>query len=249
MELISHALCTLLLSNDESTFKQLLAAVLYPDAVRAYTGARQYSHFEQGSINSHDVSWWVMPNSMMATKEEVQRSIQENAHLAEYQKSVLGEPTKINEFINHNKDLPKIMYNGIILHLKQDIIFDEFIRGKIDCSKKYDDEFIFRGKQLNGIEVRKLIAEIDQQFYYYLAKRVYGRFEIVCTLSWIMGEVKPILYNEYPKSLADETCKYLLVDTDVNRKIANKDWTNLDDGPLEEKDFSTLFTAVEKLLN
>lgn len=41
---IQHAMC--LASHSRNPGSRLTAATLYPDAIRAYSGPRQYSHFE-----------------------------------------------------------------------------------------------------------------------------------------------------------------------------------------------------------
>lgn len=43
---IQHAMC--LASHSRNPGSRLTAATLYPDAIRAYSGPRQYSHFEVG---------------------------------------------------------------------------------------------------------------------------------------------------------------------------------------------------------
>jgi hypothetical protein len=66
----------------------------------------------------------------------------QNKHLAEdIQPCALGEKTHIEVFEEHNKHLSPAYFAGVKKHLTQDVIFDEFIREQIDCSKKLDDEF------------------------------------------------------------------------------------------------------------
>ena len=42
--------------------------------------------------------------------------------------------------------MPFRYFYGVKKHLTQDHIFDEFIREKIDCSRMYEDKFVFEGK-------------------------------------------------------------------------------------------------------
>lgn len=120
-----------------------LGYVLLPDAVRAYSGPRPYSHFERSS-DGKDVSYWAFPTDVKGyTKEFIQADIKEYAHLAEIKPCAIGEDTDINAFYARNKHLPETMFTGIEMHLKQDIVFDKFIRDEIDCSNKYSDVFFF----------------------------------------------------------------------------------------------------------
>lgn len=246
---IQHVLSAVLTeNNDKNYLDSHIAAVVYPDAIRAYSGPRQYSHFEHGSAGSDDTSWWVMPDNMKAPKEEVQASLKEGSHMAEYIPCVLGEETDINVFREHNKHLPKEMYEGVETHLKQDIVFDDFVREKIDCSRKYEDKFVFDGKEMDGKEVRGLIAQMEQQGIYCLSKMIYERTGELCNQEWLEKNVKPILDREYPPDLADKTFSYMSIDPEINRYITEKDWSHTNDGPLKEEEYDKLYTDVENYI-
>lgn len=161
---IQHAMCLAL--HNEKADSKLVAATLYPDAIRAYSGPRQYSHFEKSE--SGNFSYYMeFPNDMHAGKEAVQEKVagcKEDISLV--RPCAIGEETDIAAFYAHNDHLEGTMKHGIDYHLHQDMVFDDFIRKEIDCSNKYDDKFVFHGQEMNGKDVRRLIGNIEQQGIY-----------------------------------------------------------------------------------
>lgn len=230
---MQHILCTILASKGDNTYLDKHAsAVVFPDAIRKYTGPREYTHFESGM--NGDVSYWKFPTDMKhLTPESVQNSLSTNGHLATKKgPCVLGEDTHIETFEQTNRHLPPDMYDSILLHLHQDTAFDAFIREEIDCSKKYQDTFSYQDKTMNGKEVRTLIADMEQQGIYALAHQIYQTTGIVCDQKWFEKEIKPRLERDYPADLAESTYQYMKIREPEQTWIKNKDWSHLNEGPI-----------------
>ena len=128
---LQHSLCYLLIKNgDINTFKRGIAYCLIPDGIRAYIGARQYSHFEINP-NQTDVSWYKFPTNLKELTKE--KANEQEKHIADIQlKSCLGETSQVAKFVETNQHLPSDYYEGVLVHLIQDYIFDEWIRNNID---------------------------------------------------------------------------------------------------------------------
>lgn len=124
---MQHVLCGALLSEDDVSFKEQIGSLVLSDAIRAYSGPRQYSHFEKSADGTY-VSWWKFPDDMKGlTKDSVQMSLKNDSHLVQdIQLCVLGETTDIQFFYEHNQHLPENMFKGIEMHLRQDIVYDEY---------------------------------------------------------------------------------------------------------------------------
>lgn len=246
---IQHVLSLVLkCNNDKEYLNTYLAATVYPDAIRAYSGPRPYSHFERSSIVPGDVSYWEIPSYMKLSKEDIQESLKISSHLAEYKPSVLGEKTDINAFRYFNQHLPENMYKGIEIHLKQDIVFDDFIRKVIDCSDMYNDSFAFNGQTMNGQDVRKLIAQIEQYGIYSLVHKIYELTGTLCNQEWLKENVKPILDRDYSQDLSDKTFSYMNIDSEIDAYITAKDWSHINDGPLDAAEYDTLYDDVTAYL-
>ena len=233
---------------DNSTY---MAALIFPDAIRKYSGARQYSHFEKGSDGVDDSSYWEMPTDMKGVSaESIKNNLKVFAHMSEsVRPAAIGEDTDIEAFYAHNTHLPEDMHHGVEDHLKQDIGFDAFIRKHIDCSGKYDDTYYFDGKKMDGKEVRSLIGQIEQHGMYVLAHEIYERYGEVTNQAWFESNVKPILDKEYPQDLSETTFSYMKIDPKVNELITNKDWSKLDDGPLPQEAYMELYKDVISSMN
>ena len=248
---IQHAMCSALYyRNDKSEeFTERLGYVLLPDAVRAYSGPRPYSHFERSS-DGKDVSYWAFPTDVKGyTKEFIQADIKEYAHLAEIKPCAIGEDTDINAFYARNKHLPETMFTGIEMHLKQDIVFDKFIRDEIDCSNKYSDVFIFHGEEMDGKTVRSLIGDIEQYGIYVLAHKINNETGMKITNEWINETVAPVLYRDYPEDLADKTLGFMHIRDDINAYIKNDDCTHMEEGPVPRTDYEQLYNDVMAYMN
>jgi hypothetical protein len=106
MQTIEHVMCLLLAcGGDMKFFDEHLAAFLLPDAIRMYSKAREYSHFEK-SADGTDSSYMRFPADMKhLSAETVQQSLTENSHLVEHPKCVVGEETDISMFLPYNQSL------------------------------------------------------------------------------------------------------------------------------------------------
>ena len=247
---IQHVLSARLqnVNYKDSTY---MASLVFPDAIRKYSGARQYSHFEKGSDGIDDTSYWSFPTDMKGvSKMSIANNLETFAHMSNsVRPAAIGEDTDINAFYEHNTHLPEAMHHGIEDHLKQDIAFDKFIREKIDCSGKYDDVYKFNGKEMNGKDVRSLIGQIEQHGVYVLAHEIYDKCGEVANQQWFEDKIKPMLYEEYPADLAETTFSYMKIDPEINELITNKDWSKLNDGPIPYDDYLDLYKDVITYMN
>ena len=225
MQTIEHVMCLLLAcGGDMKFFDEHLAAFLLPDAIRMYSKAREYSHFEK-SPDGRDSSHMRFPADMKhLSAETVQQSLAEDSHLVEHPKCVVGEETDISMFLPYNNHLPDNMKTGILLHLVQDIEFDGWIRSIIDCKDRYEDKFVFAGRVYDGAECRHIISEIETHLAYALAKKVYETLGIVCNQDWFDEHVYPVLMRDYPEELANNTYKYMLIPQLIDKFITDQDW-------------------------
>ena len=241
---LQHSLCYLLTKNgDIEKFKQGIAYCLLPDGIRAYIGARPYSHFEENPTQT-DVSWYRFPNDLKnLTKEKA--NIQDR-HLADIQmKSCLGETSQVSKFVETNQHLSNDYYEGVLIHLIQDYIFDEWIRETIDCSNKYEPNavFGFQGNQYNSLEIRQVIGDLEQYGFYLLAYICFEKYGIVANQEWFDKNVFEVLKDIYPLDLANSTYKYMKIPDSINEKITNKDWSGLK-FPKYNAEYSELYGNV-----
>lgn len=254
---IQHVMSMVLATNNDKEYvDKHIASVVFPDAIRAYSGPRGLSHFEKGTDGSS--SYWKFPTGMKTvTKESVDLSLALDSYLAAAPKAFIGEESDIEAFRKHNRHLPKEMYEGCEAHLKQDIIFDNFIREKIDCKEKYKDRFfIISGKgereEIDGKTLRNIIANIEQQGVYILAYEIYERTGTLINQQWFDEVVYPALKRDYPEDLAEKTYSYMKIHPMINELITNKDWSKLDKivvGNIRYKDFKKLYNDATNYLH
>ena len=242
---MQHVLCGALAALDDVSFQKQIGALVFPDAIRAYSGPRQYSHFEK-SFDDSDVSWWRLPSDMKSvTKESVQESIQNDGHLVRnIPACVIGEDTDINAFYDHNGHLPENMFRGVEMHLRQDMVFDKFVRDQFDCTDRYADKFSFNGVSCDGKELRGLIARMEQEGIYHLAHRLYEEKGITANQEWFCNVVEPALRDVYPDDLADKTFGFMKLDKRYDTYITNHDWSHLDEGLVSYEDYGTMYDEV-----
>ena len=125
-------------------------------------------------------------------------------------------------------------------------MFDNFIRTEIDCSKKYDDIFVFNNKTMNGKELRTLIADIEQQGIYIMAYRLYKKWDMTVNQAWFERNIRPILEEEYCSDLADKTFSYMKIREDVDELISRHDWSKLNSGALPLSKYDKLYDDVQQ---
>ena len=238
---LQHSLVTLFATKDQNIeeFEKELPYVLLPDAIRRYSGPRQYSHFEQGQ-NGEGHSWMEFPLDIKGMTEE---SIQKGPRylLPDIKPCALGERTSVPVFEEHNGFLPNDYFAGVKKHLIQDIIFDKFIRKTIDCSQKLNHEFTFRGEQYDDKGVRKLITDIEEHGMYVLAYMLNQSCGITANQEWFDEHVKKVLDREYPREIADSTYKYMKIPEKMNDWITNGDWSHLNEGPIPMEEYFALY--------
>ena len=197
-----------------------------------------------------------------------------------YRQCVLGEDTDVEKFKEINKDLPKDSFLGLLKHLTQDKIFDEWVRHRagFDCSGKYDSmyspeettpknigKYIFRkpiktpdGKIeldskediLDGNEFRTMVADIEQHGVYVLAAMLNKYYGITTNQKWFDEHVKPSLERVYSQDLADGTYGYMKIRPDLDEKITNHDWSDIekDNGPIALDSFVELYREVTEAM-
>lgn len=247
---MQHVLCGALHYDDVNKFQERIGALVFPDAVRAYARPRQYSHFEQAKDGT-DVSWWKFPDDMKhCTKDSVSQSMTDGSHLVEgIQPCVLGESTDIQAFYKHNQHLSPNMFEGVEMHLRQDIVFDDFVREQIDCTGKYDDTFVMDGVEYDGKGVRSLIGEMEQHGLYVLAHDLYEQKGITANQQWFEDVVKPALEKEYSDELAGKTFSFMKMDEKYDAYITNHDWSHLNEGVVSYDDYKDLYQRVESVMS
>ena len=244
---LQHALTTYLdlrTSNSQNIkFEEELPYVLLPDAIRMYTGPRQYSHFEM-TEDEKDVSWMSYPKGMPKnlSKELIE---QQPRYLSDkIRPSCMGETTNIQAFEEHNQHLNVLQYSGIKRHLIQDSEFDIFIRSFIDDSQKYDDNFKFNGEALDGKEVRALIAKIEQEGLYVLSKKIYEQYGITTNQEWFDNNVKNILKDTYHQEMFENTYRYMQIDEHINKLITNHNWSQMNNLIIPEEEWLKCYENI-----
>lgn len=225
---LQHAMLTMLFCEkiDSNETKEMVAYAVLPDAIRCYTGPREYSHFEANEDHS-DVSFMKYPKDIKSiTKESIQESLAESGHLCPRRPCIIGEDTDMEVFKQHNSHLPFRLWCGIAMHLCQDITFDNFIRDTFDTTQRYDDKFYRNGKELDGKQFRNNFTEWEQFGVYALAQAFYEQYGITTNNDWIQNSLKPIFDEYYPQDMADKTVAYMNIRDDINTWITNHDFSH-----------------------
>lgn len=242
MLILQHVLCTMKEIVHPST--RLIAATMYPDAVRAYTGHREYSHFEK-SANGDFSYYMAYPNDLHTDGATIKAAIDATKQdISLVCACAVGEKTDMQAFLLNNKDLDVELKRGIAYHLLQDMAFDDFIRDVIDCSGKYNDTFSFQGKIMNGAEVRALINQISQHGMYVLARDLYERKGLVINQTWLQNHLRPIMEKEFSADLMTKTYKYMVIEPRIEELISARDWSELDKGPVSLQAYEDLYADV-----
>lgn len=232
MLLMQNILCDVYSFEKESD-RVNVAALVYPDAVRAYGIQREVTHFEQNSQG--EPSYWSYPTDMIMYSDSYMISNHMDVFgklVDNYVDCAVGESTVLGAFYEHNQHLPKMMYDAIERHLKQDIIFDDWLRKYIDCYVKYLDDYnvSIRGSisTVNGEEVRKIINEIEQQGIYVLAYEIFKKTGVVTNKKWFDENVYPVLRKEYTEGLCNHTYSQMIMNDRIDDLITKKDWSRID---------------------
>lgn len=241
---IQHILCGV--ASKDRIDREYIGACIYPDAIRAYTGRREYSHFEAAS-EGNSIAGFAFPDDMKADRETVQKQLNETGHMDidHIRTAAIGEETVMDAYEYENKHLKPEMFYAIRDHLCEDRLFDSFIRNEIDCSGKYEDQYIFDGQELNGKDARALIGKIEQYGIYILAEKIYDTKGITTDESWLKETVKPALDEVYNPELSDKTFSFMKLDPQIQEWITNHDFSHTEEGPIPKSHYEQLFAEVE----
>lgn len=240
---LQHTLVSLLAMNgNEEQLKKEIPYILLPDAIRRYMGPRQYSHFEMAHDGS-DVSWVEFPVDTKKISRESLAAAPKHM-VAEVKPCVLGETTNLEAYVQHNGHLPPDYFTGVKKHLIQDCIFDAYVRANIDCSRMYEDKFVFDGKEYDGKSIRKVIAEIEEHGVYMLAHMLHEYFGITANQEWFDRVVQPQLYAAYCEDLASGTYQYMKIPEVINERITKGDWSHLGECPLTNESYINMYQFV-----
>lgn len=240
---LEHSLITLYAKDGrENDMAIEIPYVLLPDAIRKYSSLRQYGHFETNHANGL-TSWLRYPINLKSfDKKEFER-------LPKYLapgiiSSTIGDDINTTAFEVNNNHLPVEEYFGIKKHLVQDKIFDEWIRKHIDCSKKDEDIFIFKGKTYTGEEIRRLITEIEYQGVYVLSYMNYKTYGITTSQEWFDNYVKKQLDAVYSEELSNATYGYMEIPEDINKRITEHDWSKIGEGIMPLQEYAKMYKKV-----
>lgn len=242
---LQHSICDLIkLNGDIKAFDKEVAHCLLPDSIRAYIGPRPLSHFEENP-DRNDISWYKYPVDLKSMTKD--SALAEEKYLADIRlKSCLGENSHIFKFIETNRHLPKLEFDGVMTHLIQDYIYDDWIRKTIDCSNKYepDAKFIFEGNEYDSKGIRQIVEDIEQYGFYILAYLCYQNYGITINQKWFDENLFEALKRDYPLDLAESTYKYMKIPDDINEKITNKDWSGLNNSRFSK--YNSEYTQLYK---
>lgn len=203
-------------------FRKQIPWVLLPDGIRAYSGPRQLSHFEQNPSGT-DVSWMEFP-----TPETLQKLSKDNFsekvcyYMADgYIPSVIGDETHCETFWVHNWNHHFASQLGS--HLAQDIVMDNVLRkDMVDISGRFKDHFVPRhdtSKVLDGKQLRNQIAKFEMQGFLYLIGKIYENSGLLLDREWFDSNVETALRSSYPQDLAESTYHYMKIGSELDARI------------------------------
>ena len=224
MKTLQHTLCNLIrYDGNIEEFKKEISFSLLPDAIRWYIGFRQYSHFVK-NYNKTECSWYKYPTDIKnLTKEKALNQLKYLANNATLE-SIIGEKSDIQTFIKINNDLPVVEFYGIMVHLIQDYIFDDFLLDNFNISNNF---FEFQGKKYNLNEFRNIILDLEDYGFYILSYYCYKKYGIITNQEWFDKNIFDTLVKYYPIDLALNTYKYMKIPPLMNIKISNAKFDEL----------------------
>lgn len=211
--------------NDREFYPRLMKEIPYlvlPDALRAYVGWRQPSHFEI-RVDGTDNAWMIFPNDKalkILTEENADELLQFHMDL-DVKKCVIGEETVIEEFDRLNWGHQH--FHTLRIHLLQDIVLDKAVREKMyDTSGRFKGEFhpyYNRSCTMSGEDVREEIGRFERLGFLVAAGKVYERTGILMNRDWFANYVWTGLYMAYSEELAKQTFKYMTFSDEVDKRI------------------------------
>lgn len=210
------------LQEFEKEFEKRIPFVLLPDAIRAYAGPRQPSHFEY-TPDGTDASWMVFPSAEVLeclSKENFHEMVK--YYIANNQpKCNIGEESSISEFDRRN--YAHHHYHSIRIHMLQDICLDNMLRKElVDCTHRFEDRFVVRHNHsivLNGQELRSQLALFEELGFIYLVGKVFERTGMLLTGEWFDKNVMSALMRAYPEDLAVNTYRYMKYPEELDQRI------------------------------
>jgi hypothetical protein len=204
-------------------FEKEIPWVLLPDGIRAYTGARQTSHFEK-TDNGLDGAWMIFPDAKtlkVLTKENAGELVKVYMPAGGYKPAVIGEQTDVNKF--DVKNYGHEHFHALRCHMLQDAILDDVVRERlIDARGRFENRFPALHNStivLDGQELRKQIALFEQLGFIHLLGKIYEATGMVLDRDWFNYHVYEALLKVYPADLADNTYKYMSISDELNQRI------------------------------
>lgn len=191
---------------------------LTPDTIRCCKIARTITHFT--GTHPDKCSWIVFPK----TAKELASFDEETSYEFNQEElipCVVDEKTNIALYEQKNFGvIDEEIFKAIKYHLTEDSIFDTWLRNKIDFSRKYEDIFVYKGKVLNGKELRELITYIEQVSVYVYAEKLYKEQGITYTNEWIKENIRPVLYEVFSEKVAQTAYSYMQIKPEYDENIA-----------------------------
>lgn len=206
--------------------------IILPDAVRAYIGPRQPSHFET-LPDGTDVSWVRFPDGDVLkemTKETASQMME--IHLASGIRScVIGEETQIDLFDQKNFAHP--YFHELRSHMLQDMLLDMALReDMVDVKGRFEDRFVVRHNTqcvLDGKQLREQVKLFEELGFLYLVGKIYQQSGALLNGEWFANVVYPALQEVYPQDLADTTFKFMKIPEYIEKRINAMDFSIRDE--------------------
>ena len=199
------------------------------DSVRCWSGAREFTHFTVNP-DTKMVSWCHFPIESVKywTKDVIERQMVKYSY-GKPGKAVVDEATIPAEMWRHNdKTTQNLLF---YIHLIQDCTYDRFVRSVIDVTRRYEDIYIFDGKEYTGAQIRGegmerwskgLLSELDDQFFVRLAKRYFYYTKCKANRQWIEIVMCKAIRGAYSKELAEATVKYVSLSDKAEELISSE---------------------------
>lgn len=203
------------------TFKHEIPWTLLPDAIRAYSGPRQMSHFEQ-TPDGTDCAWMIFPSETVLrelSKDNFGKAVKSYRPEA-YPKCVIGEATDVEMF--DVKNYGHSHYHALRMHMIQDIILDNVLRDKlVSVNDRFKDQFTVKWNHqvIDGATLRKQVAMFENLGFIHLAGKVYESTGKLLTNIWLEENVLQPLKKAYPADLAENTFKYMRLSAEEDARI------------------------------
>ncbi len=208
------------------TFRKEIPWVLLPDAIRAYSGGRQVSHFEE-LPDGTDTAWMIFPGEeLLKQLSKKNMSTYVKTYLPEgYPQCVIGEKTNINAF--DQKNYGNRHYHSLRMHMVQDTALDKMLREElVNVEERFQDKFVIRwnNQKIDGATFRRQIALFADLGFIHLAGKVYKYTGITMNNQWLAENVLSALEAAYPEDLAANTFKYIILGAEEDSRISKLDF-------------------------